>query len=267
MANLQRPELQKARTVSLVQVDGVQKPTAQSPSPDEDEDEDGDVDMDQSYNAVEDPEELAARAQRDSSAPEATKTDTGLEEEATLTRGIGSTLNLLTQRQILKKNDSEDQNDLDRNRQKFLAKKRQRELEAEKKARQQREQDRSSGHLNGMSAREREDYAHRENRHRGQLESRSMAEMYVSDYKPGFQIKYVDGHGREIGQKEAFKQLSHQFHGKGSGKQKTEKHLKRIEVERKKEAQSSLDSGQGTGMNSALGATAKKNKQAGVRLA
>ena len=262
VANLQRPEPQKPRNASSTQTNGTSGPTTTSPPSDEDED----VDMDQSYNAVEGPEELAARAEREQSVQAAIKTDTGLDEEATLNRGIGSTLNLLTQRGILQKSDSGDLVNLYRDRQRFLAEKHQREAAAELKARKQRERDRTSGKLDRMSAREREEHARWENRQRDLAESRSMVEKY-REYRPVVQLKYVDEHGRSMGQKEAFKALSHQFHGKGSGKQKTEKHLKKIDEERKGEAKSSLDSGQGTGMNSALGATAKNNKQAGVRLA
>ncbi len=81
------------------------------------------------------------------------------------------------------------------------------------------------------------------------------------------QIKYVDEGGRLMNQKEAFKQLSHQFHGKGSGKMKTEKHLKKISEEKKREAASILDSSKATGMSNAQGTMGKKNKEAGVRLA
>ena len=34
--------------------------------------------------------------------------------------------------------------------------------------------------------------------------------------------------GRELDSKEAFRQLSHKFHGKGSGKMKTEKRMKKM---------------------------------------
>jgi U4/U6.U5 tri-snRNP-associated protein 1 len=65
-----------------------------------------------------------------------------------------------------------------------------------------------------------------------------------------------------MGPKEAFKHLSHQFHGKGSGKQKQEKRLKKIEDEKKRMAANSLDASQfSVGMGDK-----KKNKQAGVRL-
>jgi U4/U6.U5 tri-snRNP-associated protein 1 len=42
--------------------------------------------------------------------------------------------------------------------------------------------------------------------------------------------------------------------------------LKKIDEEKKREATSTLDSSQTTGMNNAMGTTQRKNKQAGVRL-
>lgn len=56
--------------------------------------------------------------------------------------------------------------------------------------------------------------------------------------------------------------MSHQFHGKGSGKTKTEKRLKKIEDEKKREAASGL----GSAADNAVSTAAKKSKQAGVRL-
>jgi U4/U6.U5 tri-snRNP-associated protein 1 len=192
---------------------------------------------------------------------------TGLDEESTLDEGLGSTLAMLRQRGLVQQSDAADMNSLHRDRQKFLQEKYKREAEAEKRARAQRERDRTTGKLDRMSAREREEYARWENKQRDQQESRQIADVFNREYKPDVQLKYVDEHGRLMNQKEAFKHLSHQFHGKGSGKMKTEKHLKKIEEEKKREAMSALESSQHTGMNSAMGATAKKNRQAGVRLA
>ncbi|KAH9935252.1 SART-1 protein [Amylocystis lapponica] len=79
-----------------------------------------------------------------------------------------------------------------------------------------------------------------ENRVREQQEARSNLEAYRS-YKPDVNIVYYDEFGRELTPKEAWKALSHKFHGKGSGKMKTEKRLKRIAEERKKEAMASGD--------------------------
>lgn len=49
-----------------------------------------------------------------------------------------------------------------------------------------------------------------------------------SSYKPDVKLYYVDELGRNLTPKEAFRQLSHKFHGKGSGKKKTEKRTKKI---------------------------------------
>lgn len=50
-------------------------------------------------------------------------------------------------------------------------------------------------------------------------------------YKPEIRLEYVDDSGRVLNPKEAFRQLSHRFHGKGSGKKKTEKRQKKVEEE------------------------------------
>lgn len=228
--------------------------------------EDGDVDMKQTYNGVDDEEALVARLSRERSARTPERTTTGLEEEATMDRGLGAAFNLLKERGLVKTADMGDINALHRDRQRFLGEKQRREAEAEQRARLQRERDRASGKLERMSAREREEHARWENKQRDQLESRQMADVFNREYKPDVQLKYVDEHGRSMNQKEAFKHLSHQFHGKGSGKQKTEKQLKKIADEKKREAMSTLDASQAVGMNNAMGTTAKRNKQAGVRL-
>ena len=265
VANLQRTrEEEKDRTQSV-------RPRGESPSKKEEKspnEEEADVDMDRSYNDIEGEEDLNARIKRETSTPTPNGVPaTGLEEEAILNEGLGATLAMLSQRGLLKQNKEQDINALHRQREHFLTEKQKREAAVEAKARQQRERDRNTGKLDRMSQREREEYARQENKIRDQMESRQMTDIFNREYKPDVQLKYIDEFGRSMNQKEAFKHLSHQFHGKGSGKQKTEKHLKKIEDEKKREAQSTLDSSQATGMNNAMGATAKKNRQAGVRLA
>jgi U4/U6.U5 tri-snRNP-associated protein 1 len=80
------------------------------------------------------------------------------------------------------------------------------------------------------------------------------------DYKPDVNIVYHDEFGRELTPKEAWKALSHRFHGKGSGKAKTEKRLKKIADEKKKEAMISGDTP--TSMNKAFQARQEKVGQA-----
>ncbi|KAL7631962.1 UNVERIFIED_CONTAM: hypothetical protein RMT77_017718 [Armadillidium vulgare] len=50
-------------------------------------------------------------------------------------------------------------------------------------------------------------------------------------YKPDVKLEYVDDEGRKLNAKEAFRYLSHKFHGKGSGKNKLEKRMKKWQEE------------------------------------
>ncbi len=264
VANLQRSK-EEEKTRSQISRPRSHTPMEKDASPGEGGE---DIDMDRSYNDLEDDEDLSARLKRDTSTPATPgMTGTGLEEEATLNHGLGATLSMLSQRGLIKQNTEQDINALHRQRDRFLTEKQKREAAVEAKARAQRERDRNTGKLDRMSAREREEYARRENESRAQMESRQMTDIFNREYQPDVQLKYVDEFGRSMNQREAFKHLSHQFHGKGSGKQKTEKHLKKIEDDKKRASQSTLDASQATGMNNAMGATAKKNRQAGVRLA
>lgn len=206
--------------------------------------------------------------QRETSAP-AEIGAAGVEEEDTIGTGagLGSALKLLRDRNILKSNNSEDLNEKYRHQQRFIAEKKRREAAMEQAARDQRERDRTSGKLDRMSVREREEWARRQNEMRDQQTSRQMADLFNKEYKPNVQLKYTDEHGRSLDQKDAFRLLSHQFHGKGSSKGKTDKRLKKIEDEQRRESQSILDSSQNVGMSSATAQQTKKRKEAGVRLA
>ena len=187
--------------------------------------------------------------------------------EANLNAGVGAALNMLTSRGIIKTAASGDLNAQHRERQRFLAEKHKREADAEGRARLQRERDRASGKLDRMSVRERDAYAAQQNAMRDQQESRQAAEVFNREYKPNVELKYTDEFGRRMNEKEAFKHLSHQFHGKGSGKQKTEKMLKKVEAERKEAGRSLLDAGaEDQGLGRARGMQARKRGQAGVRL-
>merc|ERR1712027_116524 len=52
------------------------------------------------------------------------------------------------------------------------------------------------------------------------------------DYKPTVNLEYIDDNGRAMNSKEAFRFLSHKFHGKGSGKLKTEKRFRKVEEDK-----------------------------------
>jgi U4/U6.U5 tri-snRNP-associated protein 1 len=63
--------------------------------------------------------------------------------------------------------------------------------------------------------------------------------------KPGFtpnvKLEYIGDDGRLLNTKEAFRHLSHKFHGKGSGKIKTEKRMKKVAEESMMKNMSSTD--------------------------
>ena len=231
------------------------------PGPDIGDEDDDDMDLGESYGAIEEREDSDVETKNPNADLSTDVTATGLEEEGSLNKGLGATLALLKQRRLVDEEGHGHLNVAFRNQQEFLAEKHNREDDAERKARLQRERDRQSGRLDRMSAREREEYARQNNTHREQVESRAIQDLYNKEYKPNVELKYIDEFGRSMNAKEAFKHLSHQFHGKGSGKQKHEKLLKKIEEEKKREAMSSLDNS-----HHVATATGKKNQQAGVRL-
>ena len=80
------------------------------------------------------------------------------------------------------------------------------------------------------------------------------------NYTPDVNIVYHDEFGREMTAKEAWKALSHRFHGKGSGKMRTEKRLKKIAEEKKMQAMISGETP--LGMTSAFQARQEKLGQA-----
>jgi U4/U6.U5 tri-snRNP-associated protein 1 len=228
-------------------------------------DEDGDVDMTQSYAEAAEAEEVRNRSI--SRARSTDITDTGLEAEKTVDQGVGATLALLRQRGMVTDTDAGEKNTSWRARQKFLMDKQKAEAEAENNRKFFRERERGSARWNNMTPREREDLARKNNNSADMQESRRLADLFNKEYTPNIELKYVDDHGRQMNAKEAFKQLSHQFHGKGSGNTKTKKYLDKVEAEKKRMAESSLEVGRGKGgLGNAFDDQAKKKGTAGVRL-
>ncbi|KAH6913094.1 SART-1 family-domain-containing protein [Coprinopsis sp. MPI-PUGE-AT-0042] len=155
----------------------------------------------------------------------------GTSNEQNFSSGMAATLSILRQQGILKPptDDQRERERLQKQRDLWLAQQRyniaKRELE--------KYQSKGAGR----------DQAQREydNRLREMQERRQNIDEFNSGYKPDVNIAYHDEHGRQLTVKEAWKALSHKFHGKGSGKMKTEKRLKKIEEERKKLAMASGD--------------------------
>ncbi|RZF44531.1 hypothetical protein LSTR_LSTR002304 [Laodelphax striatellus] len=66
------------------------------------------------------------------------------------------------------------------------------------------------------------------------------------NYKPNVKLDYIDDDGHLLCAKEAFRYLSHKFHGKGPGKNKVEKRMKKNEQEVLMKQMSSTDTPLGT---------------------
>ena len=179
-------------------------------------------------NAIENAIKEAEAMEVDEAAPG--DASVGTSSEQTFGSGMGATLNILRQQGVLArpKADEAERERVQLQRDLWLADYRrmlaQRDLERTK----------MRGGNKDQATRE------YENRVREQQEARQNLNLF-QNYKPDVNIVYYDEFGRELTPKEAWKALSHKFHGKGSGKAKTEKRLKKIAEERKKEAMASGD--------------------------
>jgi U4/U6.U5 tri-snRNP-associated protein 1 len=264
VANLKKPEEREDDSDRERRV----RQQSHGPSAANAEDEDGDEAMaGQSYAEVADAEERATRASREVSTPAAEATTTGLDEEDSMSgQGMAASLNLLRKRGLVSDGAGGEIAERDRKRNKFLADKQSLIEEFDQRARDQREAERHSGRWEKMSNRERDEFARRQNEMREQYLSKLQAEMFNREYRPDVKLQYHDEFGRSMNQKEAFKHLSHMFHGKGSGKQKTEKRLKKIDDEKRNMAKGVLNVGDEGGMMNVQGREGKRQKTAGVRL-
>jgi U4/U6.U5 tri-snRNP-associated protein 1 len=65
-------------------------------------------------------------------------------------------------------------------------------------------------------------------------------------FKPNVKLEYIDDDGHILNSKEAFRYLSHKFHGKGPGKNKIEKRIKKSLQEQLMKKMSSTDTPLGT---------------------
>lgn len=259
VANLKKPEApelrdRKSRTPQPATAD----------SPDADEDEDGDTAMaNPSYASISDPHDR----DRETSTPAADVTATGLEDEDTMAgQGLGASLSMLRKRGLITASDS-NLSTRERQRAQFLAEKQHLIDDFDLRARHQREEERKKGSWDKMTNRDRELYSQRQNEARERYLNQLLDQSFKANYRPNVELHYTDEYGREMNAKEAFKHMSHMFHGKGSGKGKTEKRLKRIEDERKEMGRGLLNvGGEEGGMINVQGREGRKQKMAGVRL-
>ncbi|CAO3642502.1 unnamed protein product [Cunninghamella echinulata] len=157
-----------------------------------------------------------------------------IEEEPLVGRGIAATLSLLSQKGfITKANDEQlarDRRIADQIKWQAESKKREKQME--------RQRDRRSGGGGGDRHRDYDSDRQKEREERDRLRE---FEQRMANYKPDVKLEYIDDQGNSLKTKEAFRFMSHKFHGKTSGKGKTEKRLQKREEEKKLNMMSSTD--------------------------
>ncbi|KAJ3217251.1 hypothetical protein HDU67_008273 [Dinochytrium kinnereticum] len=177
----------------------------------------------------------------ETSVEEASKEVVGaLEEEPLVARGLGATVALLAQKGFIEKVSSEQKEREIKQIKKaqWLAEQRVRdkikEMEkAKEKARNKAKGGKAGGYVDEWKIEEEQKAAERKR-------MKDIEERF-KNYNPDVNIKYTDQFGNNLDTKEAFRYLSHKFHGKYSGKMKTEKRLKKKEEELKLKQMMSTD--------------------------
>ncbi|GAA5911488.1 U4/U6-U5 snRNP complex subunit SNU66 [Sporobolomyces salmoneus] len=152
--------------------------------------------------------------------------------EKLVSKGLASTLSILRHQGLMKPRTAEElrKEKEFKEREAWLVQQRERDAERER----ERIASRNAGDKKDQRQRE------YENKLRDQRDAEAAMEAY-KNYKPVVELKYHDEFGRDMTPKEAWKHLSHSFHGHGHGSKKTEKRLQKIENERKAAAMAAGD--------------------------
>ncbi|KAG0339813.1 hypothetical protein BG000_001280 [Podila horticola] len=203
------------------------------------EDADEDISMSRSRTRAESEEQ---DVEMEEETKESAAVDAPLVAEPLVSRGLGSTLALLKQQGVYETGSAEqaEKARLQAEKARLLSNIRLDEARAAKELAASKARDKEKARDKNYSSRDRERDREYENQRREQqlLDDR---EARMKDYKPDVNIEYIDESGNRLNTKEAFRQLSHAFHGKTSGKKKTEKRMKKIEDEKRLMGMSSTD--------------------------
>ncbi|CAO3569717.1 unnamed protein product [Mortierella alpina] len=169
-------------------------------------------------------------------------TESVLVEEPLVSRGLGSTLALLKQQGVYEMGTPEqaERAKIQSDRARWLAEARLREAKLQREMARDKARDKEKSRDKNYSIRDREKDREYENQRREQrlLDER---EAQMKNYKPDVKLEYIDDAGNRLNTKEAFRQMSHAFHGKTSGKMKTEKRQKKLDDEKRLMSMSSTD--------------------------
>ncbi|KAG2184780.1 hypothetical protein INT43_000693, partial [Umbelopsis isabellina] len=161
---------------------------------------------------------------------------TAVVDEPLVSKGMAATLALLNQKGFIAK-PNEDQIQREKvaaSRARWAAEQKRKDVQKERERERDRlrDKERDKGRDRGGREYEREREHEREvEKERRERERMKEYEQRMRDYKPDVNIEHIDEFGKAMTPKEAYRALSHAFHGKKSGKTKTEKRLRRMEEE------------------------------------
>lgn len=155
-------------------------------------------------------------------------------EEVNFNGGLGSLLGFLKSKNIVQEKSSE-QAESDRQAKDLKKKLDLEKLKTEIEKRIYEENLREDSSFKKLSKKEREEVLESELQQFKDLQNSDEIAAKLKDYQPEVKLRYIDEYGREMNTKEAYKHLSHQFHGKGPSKSKVSKKLKKVEEERKQQ--------------------------------
>ncbi|KAJ1842427.1 hypothetical protein LPJ73_005807, partial [Coemansia sp. RSA 2703] len=165
--------------------------------------------------------------------------------EPTVGNGLGATLSLLRQRNMIDKltDEQRKREQEQRSREQWIAEQRRKDAELQRERQRIKQMGRQPveeaqpvkgrrGKADVLTQKEIDEMKAREQ----ELLDRKWAREYeerMKDYKPEVKLEYVDETGRQLSTKEAYKQLSHAFHGHYSGKNKIDRINRQRERERR----------------------------------
>lgn len=156
-----------------------------------------------------------------------------LEEEPLLSAGIGSAVTLLKQKGEIKQLTADELEKEKRilNRELWLSEKKRSMRINQLEMRNERENNRNKQKKGNKGGNDNNRVREEREIRRAKRERIAFTVDLYKNYSPEINLDRFDEFGRKLNQKEAFRQLSHKFHGKASGKIKTEKRLRKIHEE------------------------------------
>ncbi|CAO3597665.1 unnamed protein product [Absidia cylindrospora] len=212
-----------------------QGPAENSPTVEDDDNETQMMDSKKTTVTEVDEEEGSATPPPPAPPSEPVVEDEPVHDEPLVGRGLAATLNLLTQKGLVAK-----ATPAQLARDKLVSDQIKWQAESRKREQQLKRQIERRNNGTGERDRHREYDAERQ-KEREERDRLREHEKRMADYKPDVFLEYVDDQGHVLKTKEAFRYQSHKFHGKTSGKGKTEKRMQKLDEEKKLNMMSSTD--------------------------